>query len=64
MTFAFNYNQKQLERACEEFTEVQKIVDNEICKGWDMKHYYNELNITKYSDYYRVGDCCQGIILR
>lgn len=29
-----------------------------------MKHYYNELNITKYSDYYRIGDFCQGKILR
>ena len=64
MTFVFNYNQKQLERVCDEFTEIQKIADNEVCKGWDMKHFYNELNITKYKDYYRVGDCCQGKILR
>ena len=57
MTFTFTYNQKQLERACEEFSEIQKIADNDICKGWDMKTGLQKFNITKYNDYYRVSDC-------
>ena len=64
MTFTFNYNQKQLERACEEFSEIQKVADNEVCKGWDMKTGLQTFNITKYNDYYRVGDCYHGKILR
>ena len=64
MTFTFNYNQKQLERACEEFTEIQKIADNEVCKGWDMRLGHSELNITKYVDFYRVGDYYNGKNLR
>lgn len=64
MTFTFNYNQKQLEKACEEFTEIQKVADNEVCKGWDVKTGLQTFNITKYNDYYRVGDCYHGKILR
>lgn len=64
MTFTFNYNQKQLERACDEFSEIQKVADNEVCKGWDMKTGLQTFNITKYNDYYRVGDCYHGKILR
>lgn len=51
MTFTINYNQKQLERACDEFTEISLRVDNEYCKGWDMKRFDRfNIGITKYSD--------------
>jgi hypothetical protein len=64
MTFKFNYTRQGLERACEEFTEIQKVADNEVCKGWDMKTGSQTFNITKYNDYYRVGDCYHEKILR
>ena len=62
--FPFKYTEQQLERACSEFSEIQKTVDNQYCKGWDMKVGYNELNVTDYGDFYRVGDCYHGKILR
>ena len=64
LTFKFNYTEKQLERACNEYSEIQLVADNEVCKGWDMKCGHSNLNVTKYGDFYRVGDCYGKKILR
>lgn len=66
MTFTFNYNQKQLERACEEFTEISLRVDNEYCKGWDMKRFDRfNIGITKYGDNdYRMELCDDNGMVR
>jgi hypothetical protein len=64
LVFNFNHTEKQLELACNEFSEIQLVADNEVCKGWDMRLGHSELNITKYGDFYRVGDCYNGKILR
>lgn len=62
--FKFNYNEKQLELACNEFSEIKLVIDNAVCKSWDVKLGLNELNITNYGDFYRVADCYNGKILR
>ena len=62
--FTFNYNQSALERACSEFSEIQKVADNETCKGWDMKLRLDELNVTDYGDCYRVANCYHGKVIR
>lgn len=64
LVFPFKYTEEQLERACNEFSEIQMVANNEVCKGWDMKCGHSTLNVTNYGDFYRVGDCYGKHILR
>ena len=51
MTFKFKYTSQGLERACNEFSEISLRINNEHCKGWDIKRFDRfNMGITKYSD--------------